>query len=108
VQLLDRSERALVEVSYDAEGAPEGITKSGYDPSGELRYLFDYDNAGKLVDVYDRVEASNPAFDRVLAALTDRAFFADGHALPAGVPPGSPEEIVRRELTRSDPVGRSS
>lgn len=96
VQLLDRSERASMEVSYDAGGGLEGITKSVYDPSGELHYLFDYDGSGKLVDVYDRVEASNPAFERVLGALPDRAFFADGHALPAGIPPGSLEEVVRR------------
>lgn len=96
VQLLDRSERALMEASYDAAGILEGTTKSAYDPSGELRYLFDYDDTGKLVDVYDRVEASNPPFEQVLGVLPDRAFFADGRALPAGVPPGSLEEVVQR------------
>jgi hypothetical protein len=100
VQLLDRSERALVEASYDAGGDLGGITKSAYDPSGELHYLFDYDATGKLVEVYDRVEASSPPFEGVLDTLPDRALFADGRALPAGVPTGSLEEVVRREDRR--------
>ena len=96
VQLLDRSERAVMEASYDPGGGLDGITKSAYDPSGELHYLFDYDAAGELVDIYDRVEARNPPFEEVLSTLPDRALFADGQALPAGVPPGSLEEVVRR------------
>jgi hypothetical protein len=103
VQLLDRTERSLMESSYDAKGGLEGITKSRYDSTGDLHYLFDYDHTGKLVDVYDRVEASSPAFEPVLATLPDRAFYADGRALPANVPPtpvSLPDEIVRRELGR--------
>ena len=96
VQLLDRRERAVMEASYGAGGGLDGITKSAYDPSGELRYLFDYDATGKLVDIYDRAEARNPPFEEVLGTLADRALFADGWALPAGVAPGSLEEVVRR------------
>ena len=107
VQLLDRSERSWLEASYNAAGSPEGASKFAYDQAGEMRFLFDYDATGKLVDIYDRAEARNPAFEPVLDEMPDRPFYADGHTLPAGVSPGSgdtPDEIVRRELARPEPV----
>jgi hypothetical protein len=107
VQLLDRTERSWMEVSYDATGRPEGASKFAYDQAGEMRYLLDYDDAGTLVDIYDRAEARNPLFEAVLAELPDRGFYADGRTLPANVSPGPtdfPDEIVRRELARPEPV----
>lgn len=107
VQLQDSAERSVMEVSYDGGGFPEGVTKFGYDPSGELRYLFDYDENGKLVELYDRAEATSPAFDPVLDQLADRAFYAQGGTLPAGYTSGRsdvPGAMVRRELGRPDPV----
>jgi hypothetical protein len=105
VQLLDRTERSLLEATYDAEGGREGSSKFVYDPAGELRYLLDYDEEGRLVDIYDRAEAKNPAFDPVLAELPDRQFYTVGHTLPARVSPGpddDPDEIARRTLDRDD------
>jgi hypothetical protein len=108
VQLQDSAERSVMEVSYDGGGALEGTTKFGYDPSsGELRYLFDYDENGKLVDLYDRAEAKSPAVEPVLDQLVDRAFYAQGGTLPAGHAAGQadvPGAIVRRELGRPDPL----
>jgi hypothetical protein len=103
VQLQDRSERSVMEVSYDGGGGLEGTTKFGYDSSGELRYLFDYDETGKLVDIYDRIEANSPAFERALDQLVDRAFYAQGSTLPAGHSADQddvPGAIVRWELDR--------
>jgi hypothetical protein len=105
VQLLDRTERSLLEVTYDAEGVREGVSKFAYDGEGEMRFLLDYDAGGRLVDIYDRAEAKNPAFETVLAQLPDRGFYADGRGLPADVTPGpgdDPDEIARRALAGND------
>jgi len=107
VQLQDGGERAVLEASYDRKGSPEGTTKFGYDASGELRYLFDYDENGRLVDLYDRIEAHSPRFELVLDQLADRAFYAHGSTLPAGSPADAadiPAAIVRSELGRPDPI----
>jgi hypothetical protein len=98
VQLLDRTERSWLEATYDAKGIREGTS----DRAGEMRFLLDYDEAGRLVDIYDRAEARNPAFEPVLAQLPDRGFYADGRTLPAKVSPGpgdDPGEIARRALS---------
>jgi hypothetical protein len=105
VQLLDRFERSWLEATYDAEGDRGGISKFTYNRDGELRYLFDYDEEGRLIDLYDRSEARNPAFGPVLALLPDRAFYANGQTLPSSVSPGpgdDPDEIARRALSRDD------
>jgi hypothetical protein len=102
VQLLDRTERSWLEATYDAKGIREGTSKFAYDRAGEMRFLLDYDEAGQLVDIYDRAEARNPAFEPVLAQLPDRGFYADGRTLPAKVSPGpgdDPDEIARRALS---------
>jgi hypothetical protein len=101
VQLLDRTERSWMEATYDAEGGLEGVSKFAYDRAGEMRYLLDYDEQGRLVDIYDRAEAKNPAFEPVLGELTDRAFYADGRTLPSKLTPGpadDPGAIARNVL----------
>lgn len=107
VQLQDETQRSLMEVSYSPAGELEATTKFGYDPSGELRYLFDYDGNGKLVDLFDRIEADSPGFELVLDQLADRAFYAQGSTVPVGHSSDQadiPGAIVRRELDRTDPV----
>ncbi|MCU7722217.1 hypothetical protein ODJ79_00660 [Actinoplanes sp. KI2] len=107
VQLQDGTERAVLEVSYDRGGGLEGTTKFGYDASGDLRYLFDYDHDGKLVDLYDRIEANSPRFEVILNQLVDRAFYTQGSTLPVAYSSEQadiPGTIVRHELDRPDPV----
>jgi hypothetical protein len=106
VQLIDAAGRALTEVSYNVEGGRIDTTKYSYE-DGRLRYVLEYDKAGELVDLYDSPAGESPRFEDVLAAVPDSAFYADGAALPSGVTPGpgdSPDEMVRREVARPEPV----
>ena len=107
VQLIGATGRAVMEVSYDAEGVLVGATKYGYEEDGRLRYVFEYDETGTLVDLYDSPAGKSPPFDEVVPAMADSAFYAGGAALPSNVTPttsDSPDEMVRRELARPEPV----
>jgi hypothetical protein len=69
--------------------------------------VFSYDETGELYEVYDSPQGRSPGIEDALDEVADRAFYADGQALPANVPPtpeNSPDEIVRQELARPEPV----
>lgn len=107
VQLLDDLERSLMSVEYSPAGALIETSKATFGPSGGVHHVFTYDETGELFEVYDSPLGRSPSVEDALDEVADRAFYADGRALPAGVPstPGnSPDEIVRRELGRPEPV----
>ena len=112
VQLLDSLERSLMSVEYNPGGDLVETSKATFAPAGGVHYVFSYDETGELYDVYDSPQGRSAGIEDALDAVAldevaDRAFYTDGPALPANVPPtpeNSPDEIARRELARPEPV----
>ena len=107
VQLLDALERSVMSVEYTPAGDLIEASKASFAPSGGVRYIFSYDETGELYEVYDSPRGASASIEDALGEVADRAFYAGGRALPANVPAAPenfPDDIVRRELARPDPV----
>ncbi len=107
VQLLDSAERPWMSVDYSPEGDLTETSKTDFDPSGTVRYIFTYDDEGDLHDVYDVPEQSPASIEDALDQVEDLAFFADGRALPADLPPTPADitdDLARRELAQPETV----
>jgi len=107
VQLLDSAERSWMGVDYSPEGDLTGTSKTAFDPSGAVRYVFTYDDEGDLHDVCDVPRQSGASIEDALDQVEDLAFFADGRALPIDLPPAEDDvtdQIARHELAQPEPV----
>ncbi|GHG45483.1 hypothetical protein [Streptomyces griseocarneus] len=97
VSLVDVRGCELMECAFGVQGQILSVTKYEYDRAGEMRFTFEYDGMGQMVDAFDVISGENAAFD-VVKNLTDPEFFERGGALPrecvaTSIP--SPVEVFR-------------
>jgi hypothetical protein len=107
VQLLDSAGQSWMNVDYNPDGDLTETSKTSFTTSGELRYVFTYDDEGDLHDVYDAPQESPASIEDALDQVDDLPFFADGRSLPTGLTPapdGITDDLARRELAQPETV----
>ncbi|MFP2905362.1 hypothetical protein ACLESD_09960 [Pyxidicoccus sp. 3LFB2] len=80
--LQDDAQCEWMELSANASKQVARIAKYYWASSEDLKYSFEYDGKGKLLEVQDVESGERASFDEVRASLSDAAFFEDGLRLP--------------------------
>lgn len=80
--LADRDQRELMQIDIDPNHRITRITKYDWDEANALRYLFEYDDNGRLYSGYDVIHGDDASLADVKDDLADPEFYQSGHALP--------------------------
>ncbi|QRO01829.1 hypothetical protein JRI60_23825 [Archangium violaceum] len=80
--LQGQSGRGLMEVNLDKNKKVLGVTKYYWEDPDDLRYVFEYNQGGRLVSVYDLMYGDQASFEDLKKALPDSHFFESGLNLP--------------------------
>jgi hypothetical protein len=80
--LQDKHRRGWMEVHKDVGGHVTEVMKYFWASPEVLKYVFEYDEDGKLISVHDVVHRENTTFQDVKSELPDRQFFEAGLNLP--------------------------
>jgi hypothetical protein len=80
--LQDEAGCEWMELSADASKQVARIAKYYWESPEDLKFSFEYDGRGKLLQVHDVQSGERACLDEVRACLTDIAFFADGLRVP--------------------------
>lgn len=80
--LQDKQQHGWMEVQRTANAQVYGVVKYFWESPTVLRYVFEYDEDGELVSVYDLVHSESTSFQEAKKALVDSHFFERGFTLP--------------------------
>ncbi|MCP3062656.1 hypothetical protein LXT21_28115 [Myxococcus sp. K38C18041901] len=81
--LRDASLRECMEVSASADRRVSKISKYYWASAETLKFVFEYDGKGTLLEVADVPEGGHTSLPEVRSQLPDVSFFEDGLRLPA-------------------------
>ena len=84
--LQGKDHREWMAVDMGVDRKVTGVEKFFWETPEVLRYVFEYDERGKLYSVHDVVNSDSASFDEVKSELKDPQFFENGLKLPRGVP----------------------
>jgi hypothetical protein len=90
--LTDDQGRELMQMDLDESRRVMRTAKYAWDDGGDLRYAFEYNDAGVLVDGLDLLYGDRASVEDVTREHPGSSFFQDAQSLPAaiaaaGVPP---------------------
>ncbi|MBZ4418526.1 hypothetical protein [Myxococcus sp. RHSTA-1-4] len=80
--LQDEARCEWMELSADASRKVSRIAKYYWESPEDLKYSFEYDGEGKLLEVQDVENGERASLDEVRASVPDVSFFEEGLRLP--------------------------
>ncbi|MFE7539755.1 hypothetical protein [Streptomyces platensis] len=85
LERINTYDAALMTLQIDLQRQLRGIEKNCYDSDGQLRYIFEYNPEGGVVNIHYLSEGSTLQLAPALDAVDMPDFYREGFALPAGL-----------------------
>jgi hypothetical protein len=83
--LQGKGTQGLMEVDLDQDKKVRRVTKYYWENEDELRYIFEYNQGGRLVSGYDVMYGEQASFEDLKKSLPEAGFFERGLSLPSAI-----------------------